>query len=292
MYAAGVSLALAADGERLAYRVHGRAGALPILTAHGLVSSIQHWPFFHAHYSADHQIISWEYRGHGDGAAPTDASAVSVAQFADDAHAVWRAAGTPPAVVVGLSFGVQVALELYRRHPEAVRALVLICGTAGHPLDRLSSSPAVRRAAIELVRGLSRARPLAAPLLALLRSRAGGWLAREIAFASGGARRDACPREVLDSLFAHVGGLPPELIAATVAAYLDHDAFDMLPTIAVPTLIIAGDRDQLTPVATAERMHHAIAGSELVVFPGHSHLVQVEDPDGVHAAIDRFVAKL
>ena len=57
----------------------------------------------------------------------------------------------------------------------------------------------------------------------------------------------------------------------------------------VPTLIIAGDRDQLTPVATAERMQRAIPGSELVVFPGHSHLVQVEKPAEVHAAIDAFL---
>jgi 3-oxoadipate enol-lactonase len=64
----------------------------------------------------------------------------------------------------------------------------------------------------------------------------------------------------------------------------------VLPTITVPTLILAGDRDQLTPVATARRMHRAIPGSRLVVFPGHTHLVQVEDPPGVHAAIDAFLA--
>ena len=88
--------ATAPDGERLAYRIHGTAGAPPILTAHGLVSSVQHWPFFNTHYARSHQVLSWEYRGHGGQPAPADHGAISVAQFADDAFAVWRAARVPP----------------------------------------------------------------------------------------------------------------------------------------------------------------------------------------------------
>jgi pimeloyl-ACP methyl ester carboxylesterase len=280
----------APDGEQLAYQVVGPPGTPAILTVHGLVSSFEHWPFFDEHYRRTHRVVGWEYRGHGGRPMP-ELATISVEQFADDAYAVWRAASIPPAITVGLSFGVQVALEQWRRHPESIRALVLICGTAGHPLDRVSKASALRRGATGLVRGLS-ARPLAWPLLAALRSRPGSWLARQAAFVSGGAHRGSCPREVLDALFAHVASLPPALIAATVAAYLEHDAFDVLPTITVPTLIIAGDRDELTPVATAERMQRAIRGSQLVVFPGHSHLVQVEQPEAVHAAIDRFLATI
>jgi len=112
-----------------------------------------------------------------------------------------------------------------------------------------------------------------------------------IAYATGGAHRDACPADVLEGLFAHVGALDPRLLGAITAGYLEHSGWDVLPTITVPTLIIAGDKDQLTPVETAERMHRAVPGSELVVFPGHSHLVQVEKPQEVHAAIDAFLRK-
>ncbi|MGE5183183.1 MAG: alpha/beta fold hydrolase, partial [Acidobacteriota bacterium] len=139
--------AMAPDGERLAYRIHGAGSGAPIVTVHGLVSSVQHWGAFTRHYAASRRVVSWEYRGHGGQPAPADHAAISVAQFADDAHAVARAAGAQPAIVVGLSFGVQVALEVWRRHAAGVRALVLICGTAGHPLDRVSSAPWLRRAA-------------------------------------------------------------------------------------------------------------------------------------------------
>jgi len=283
-------LAYGDDHEPLTYRVEGRPGGTPLLTAHGLVSSIQHWCFFTPHFAATRPVISWEYRGHGGQPAPRDPQ-VSVGQFADDAHAVWRASAAEPAVVVGLSFGVQVALEVWRRHPEAVRALVLICGTPGYPLDRVSSSARLRDGIARAVRGLGRQRALAAPLLALLRSRVGSRIGRELAYLSGGAHRGACPTNVLDDLFAHVGALEPALIGHVIAAYLEHSAEDVLPTITVPTLIIAGDRDQLTPVATAQRMQRAIPNSELVVFPGHTHLVQVEQPREVHAAIERFLAR-
>jgi pimeloyl-ACP methyl ester carboxylesterase len=277
------------DGEPLVYRVAGPVTGTPLLTVHGLVSSGQHWGFFHEHYGARRPVLSWEYRGHGGQPAPRDHRSATVVQFADDAHAVWRAAALGPAVVTGLSFGVQVALELWRRHREAVRALVLICGTAGRPLDRVASSPLARRATIGVMRGLARRRTLARGILAAFGSRAGRRLACELAFASGGAHRETCPREALDDLFGHVAALDPELLAEVVASYLEHDAFDVLPTITVPTLIVAADADQLTPVATAERMQRAIPNSRLVVFSGHSHLVQLERPGDVHAAIDAFL---
>jgi 3-oxoadipate enol-lactonase len=280
----------APDGEPLAYRVLGPAGKTPVLTVHGLVSSDHHWKFLTPRYAAERPVVSWEFRGHGGQPAPRDHRSATVPQFADDAHAVWRASGVGPAIVVALSFGVQVALELWRRHPDAVRAMILICGTSGHPLDRVSSSPTLRRGAAGLVRALGTS-PVARPVLALLRSSAGRRVACELAFQSGGAHRDSCPREVLDGLFTHVGRLDPRLLAEVTASYLEHSAAEVLPTIRVPTLLIAGDRDQLTPVAIAERMHGAIPGSRLVIFPGHSHLVQVEKPAEVHAAIDTFLAE-
>jgi len=286
--ATALRIAHGSDGEPLAFRIQGPAGKTPMLTAHGLVSSVHHWMFFTPHFSLERPVVSWEYRGHGGQPAPQDME-ISVSQFADDAHAVWQAAAAQPAVVVGLSFGVQVALEIWRRHPECVRALVLICGTPGHPLHRVTTNGLFRRTTISLVQELAALPGVSASLLSFLRSRPGLRLARELAYLSGGAHRDACPPEVLEGLFRHVAALSPDLIAATVAAYLEHDANDVLASITVPTLIIAADRDQLTPVSIAERMQRTIPNSKLVVFRGHSHLVQVERPREVHTAIETFL---
>jgi pimeloyl-ACP methyl ester carboxylesterase len=284
-------IAKAPDGEELVYRTHGSPGATPLVTVHGLVSSVEHWSFFTPYYAARRPVVSWEYRGHGGRPASRNARHVSIPQFAEDAHAVVRAAELPPSIVVGLSFGVQVALELWRKHREDIRALVLICGTAGHPLDRISRSPMLRRILVETVRGLASQRFIADPVLSFLRSKRGTHVACELAYRAGGAHREACPEFVLEQLFAHAGALDPDVLGAITASYLEHTAWDVLPTIDVPTLIIAGDADQLTPVATAERMRDAIPNAELVVFAGHTHLVQVEKPREVHAAIDDFLVR-
>ena len=165
----GDRVAYAADGEPLRYLVRGEGP--PLLILNGLVSTHHHWPFFVAHFRQRCQVLFWDYRGHGAGAAaPHDPCSVSVDGFADDAHAVIQEAAAAPAIIAGLSFGVQVALELYRRHPDDVRALVLLCGTWGHPLDRVSSAPALRRGLAAGLRGFGRLGPLARLGLRLARS--------------------------------------------------------------------------------------------------------------------------
>lgn len=278
------------DGEELRLDVHG-AGAPPLLLYNGLVSSGAHWPFFLRHFAPRRRTLFWDYRGHGGAPPPRDPSTISIPQFAEDAHDVLTASGGGPAVAVALSFGVQVALEHYRRHPDDLCGLVLICGTDGHPLDRLHHTAWLRRGAAALMRGFARSGPLARTVL-----QAGKLsLARELAYRSGGAHRERCPPDVLDAVFAHTARMAPEVVGRVVASYFEHSARDVLPGVRVPTLVLAGDRDELTPVACAERIvgtvSRAGAPARLVVYPGHSHLVQVERPDDVHGEIERFLAE-
>ena len=72
----------------------------------------------------------------------------------------------------------------------------------------------------------------------------------------------------------------------------EHDATDVLPEVSVPTLIITGDRDMLTPVFTAERIHRAVKGSRLVIIPGGTHYTPVEYPDVIRRELAGFLAGL
>jgi len=280
--------AVASDGETIFYRVHGaHHGGPPMLLYPGLVSSMAHWPFFVEHFAKRMKVVSWDYRGHGGSPLPRDLDTIAIERFADDGATVLAAAGGGPAVLVGLSFGVQVALEHVRRHPRDLNTLILLCGTDGHPLDRISKAGWLRSAASSLMRGFSRSGSLGSALLGV--ARAPGM--RQLAYLSGGARRGMCPPDLLDAIFQHTASLDPAVVGRIVASYFQHTARSVLPSVKAPTLIFAGDRDELTPVAASERMRDGIAGAELRVFPGHSHVLQLEKPAEVHAEIDQFLGR-
>jgi pimeloyl-ACP methyl ester carboxylesterase len=72
----------------------------------------------------------------------------------------------------------------------------------------------------------------------------------------------------------------------------DHDAEDMLERVHVPTTIVTGDRDILTPPATAERMHRAIPGSRLVLIRGGTHYTPVEYPAILQDELHRLLSRV
>ena len=83
---------------------------------------------------------------------------------------------------------------------------------------------------------------------------------------------------------------PPEGIEAAVRALMARpDAAAVAAAIRVPTLVVVGEEDVLTPPAEAERLHAAVSGSTLVRLPGVGHLASLEDPDAFNAAVGTFL---
>jgi pimeloyl-ACP methyl ester carboxylesterase len=68
----------------------------------------------------------------------------------------------------------------------------------------------------------------------------------------------------------------------------EHDGWDLLPLIDVPTLIIAGSRDVFTPRSAAERMARRIRGSEIMLLPGATHYAALEYPEMVNLRLEKF----
>jgi pimeloyl-ACP methyl ester carboxylesterase len=83
-------------------------------------------------------------------------------------------------------------------------------------------------------------------------------------------------------------GMDFAIYSDTMRALGEHDARDILPHLAVPTLIIAGDRDLMTPTFTARKMNRWIRGSRLVVIPGGSHYTPLEFPEIIETEIRAF----
>jgi pimeloyl-ACP methyl ester carboxylesterase len=82
-----------------------------------------------------------------------------------------------------------------------------------------------------------------------------------------------------------------DAIAGEIRALMTRpDSTPLLSTIHVPTLVIVGEEDTVTPPAVAQEMHRAIAGAELTVLAAAGHLSNLEQPDRFNATVARFLA--
>jgi len=239
-------------------------------------------------FAPGHRIVRWHYRGHGRSGIPRDRSRVGFDDISSDLRAVLAATGTPRAVFFGHSMGVQVALEYHRRHPEHVEALVLICGSHGLPLDTFHDSKALKIILPAMIAAADRW-PDATNLI--WKFAAGGELAYQIATHLE-VNGKLVHREDFTPYFKHLSGMDPRLFLGMLKHASEHSAFDHLPSVKVPTLIVAGTDDTFTPYWLSEEMHDRIPGSELLTVPGGTHVAPIEHPELITLRLEKFLSRI
>ena len=246
------------------------------------------WKYLIRRFQRTHRIIHWHYRGHGRSSLPRDRARTTFNDLCSDLAAVLHATATPRAVLVGHSMGVQVCLEFHRRHPAQVVALVLMLGSHGLPLDTFHDSKVLRTVIPAMMTAANRF-PDAMTLIWRLVS--GGELAFQLATrleVNGRLIR----REDFMPYFDHLAGMDPRLFLSMLLHAGDHSAYDHLPKVDVPTLIVAGTEDTFTPYYLSEEMHDRIRGSEMLTVPGGTHAATIEQPELIELRLERFLARL
>lgn len=279
---------VAADGTQVAYHVHhGGAGPAMVLT-NGITTSNFFWTYLHRRWAPRHTLINWDLKGHGSSGPTRSPGGVSMPALADDLLRILDAAGIERAVLAGFSMGCQVTLELYRRAPERVRAMVLLLGPAGRVFDTaLGPVGKLLHGSIERMsprvfalslRGVQRlvASPLGYPL------------GRGLRLVGPEATR-ADVQRFIDHFVAQID--PPSLAAMALAAQA-HSAEDLLPRITVPTLVVGGDSDLFAPGSrVAAHIQRKIPGSELLRLPYGTHTSLLEHHTEIGAAVDEFLER-
>ncbi|HJK93878.1 MAG TPA: alpha/beta hydrolase [Polyangiaceae bacterium LLY-WYZ-15_(1-7)] len=271
-----------ADGTEIAYHVVGEGP--PVLLCNGLGGSWMAWTHQIRYFEDRYRFISWDYRGLYRSGPPSTPDALRIVDHTMDALAVLEAEGVERAAFVGWSMGVQVALELFARHPERVANLVLVNGVSGQPWSTVLNLGVMGDVLPPVIRGLG-----SFPRLAEALTRRVVGMPETVQWAK---RMGLAARTLDEDIFQQLAGSFGELDMGVYLRILEllgeHDATRFLDDVDVPTLIIAGDRDLFTPRAAAERMARRIAGAELLVVPGGTHYVAVEYPELVNLRIEKF----
>ncbi|NVB82210.1 MAG: alpha/beta hydrolase [Kofleriaceae bacterium] len=227
------------------------------------------------------------YRGHGRTAAPRDPARVTIEDLADDVACVLDDAQVDRAILIGHSMGVQVALETYRRHAERVAGLVLICGASSHPLRTFRGSATLEELLPMFQKWIHRVpRVVNRVTRTLLPTR----LAYEVASRLEIRRELVEPNDFMPYLEG-MARIDARLFVAMLSSAGQHSADDLLPSIAVPTLVVAGERDGFTPPERSRAMAEAIPGAQLLEIPNGSHTAPIERPHLVDSTIRDFVAR-
>jgi len=256
------------NGVELACDVRGEG--TPVLFIHGFPFDRTMWRHQLA-MLARWKRIAPDLRGAGGSGAPPDG--YSLARYADDLVALLDALGVRQAVVCGLSMGGYITLELLRRHADRIRALILMDTRAR------ADSPESRRSRDELARLAQAEGPAAV---------ADRLLPRLLA-----PDTPVSQPEVVTQVREMAARLSvPGTVGALLAMRDRKDASDLLPKITVPTLVLAGAEDQITPPQDVRALAAAIPGARFTEIPAAGHLAPLEQPLATARALGDFLQAL
>ncbi|WP_432156953.1 MULTISPECIES: alpha/beta fold hydrolase [unclassified Streptomyces] len=271
-----------ADGARLHVEVHGPQDAPPVVLAHGWTCSTAFWAAQIRALAADHRVIAYDQRGHGR--SPASAACTTEA-LADDLEAVLSATLEPgeKAVVAGHSMGGMTVMAAAPRPAFRARvAAVLLCSTGSARLVAESTLLPLGpgRPRTWLTRRVLGSRAPLGPVTPLARAvlrfgTMGAGSAPDMVEACARIVH-ACPRRVRHAWSQVLAGLD-----------LDHGVREL----AVPTAVLVGTADRLTPPVHARRLAAELPQcTGLTELPGLGHMTPVEAPEKVTRQIRELVA--
>lgn len=219
------------------------------------------------------RLITPDLRGFGGSTELDSTSALSITDYAEDVADLLGELSVEHAVIGGLSMGGYAALALVQGKPEIIDALILADTRAG------ADSPEARANRRNMLALVDREGPqgVARELISSLLGRT----TQEL-----NATAEATVRRLIKQQ-------SPVAIRGAIHRMMHRpDASALLATIGVPTLIIVGEEDTLTPAQEAQKMAEAIPGSKLVTIPAAGHLSNLEQPDAFNQALSAFLVSL
>jgi pimeloyl-ACP methyl ester carboxylesterase len=279
--------ALADDGLQIYWKATGQGPA--IVCCNGVGVSTRFWKYAEQQLSDRCTVVCWDYRGHGRSSPVARGGRVDIPRMARDLGAVVAALGLEKPLFMGHSMGTQVLLERCRQAPEEPGGVISVLGTAGYPLDTFGGLAASRQI-FDFVFGLNDAFPRTMDLV--VRSAVALPIAFGFAKRAGLVDGSRLSRHDLREYLHHLADMGAPLFLRCVEALGEHTAWDVLPRVACPALVVAGEFDGFTPPDLARKLHEGLPDSRWLFLEGASHAGIVEQPERINEAVSEFLVEL
>jgi pimeloyl-ACP methyl ester carboxylesterase len=245
---------------------------LPVVLLHAFPLSAAMWLAQREELAPEFRLITPDQRGFGG--SPLGEDEPSLDHVVDDVIALLDAKGLDRVVLGGLSMGGYVAMALLRRHADRVRALVL----------------ADTRATADADEGRQKRLAMADTLDAMPDSDV---VLTDVFPPLLGETTQAERPMVMGRVKGLAEAAPAAAVAwAQRAMAARTDAFEVLRSVAVPTLVVVGEEDGITPVSDSEAIAAAVPGARLSVLARAGHLSAVEVPDQFNDVVREFLSSL
>lgn len=241
-----------------------------VVLAHALGCDLTMWDEVAQQLVKGFTVVRYDHRGHGG--SPMVPGPCTIADLADEAAELIARETSGEVHFVGLSLGGMVAQQIAVRHPALVNSIVVANSSSRYD---------------ETYRGMWRSRvetALNLGMAAVADAVMPRWFTRAYRESLPGLRRMAQLRAVVEAM-------DPKAYAACGEAVSRIDFFATNPLIACPALVIAGTRDEATPIAMSHAICNAISGAELATLDA-AHLSAVERPEEFAALVAGFIHRI
>lgn len=276
----------AIDGTPIYYEVRGQGE--PIVFIYGIACLMNHWHKQVEHFSKTHQVILFDIRGHHKSTPVSNTSNFTYEHLAFDVKGLLGHLGISKAHFAGHSFGVPYLIKTYEQFPEIFLSMTFINGFARNPLKKLFGFEFV-----EPLFNFLREQHQKSPDLwnALWRGMIDNPVAFQVAALAGGFNIKLTQFKDIEMYGRGVSRLELPYFFELFEQLLSFDGLSILPNVEIATLIIAGDKDMLTPISFQREMHDLIRNSDFLLIPYGSHCSQLDFPEYVNLKVSDFLNK-
>lgn len=271
------------DGTRIYYEMRGSGP--PLILNYGIGCLMNHWHPQIKHFSSKFQVITYDYRAHHLSETPENLNHLDIDSMARDIRALCDELGIEKAHFCGHSFGVQLLVRTYDMYPELFEDLVFINGFVQNPLIGMFGNDLALSFFHFFKSGYGL---LPETLTRLWKMAIENPLAIQLSALAGGFNLKLTALKDIEIYARGVSTLDLQAFLRLFESMLNYDGRPVLERIEVPTLVVAGKNDSVTPLKHQEDLHKKIKNSSFLVVPFGSHCSQLDMPDLINLKMDQF----